>query len=68
MKRNTFAAIFVALCAVGAVATLTLREPGSPPSPDKGPAAAPSAWPDYSVNGPGFVTPDLPDGGMVAYG
>src|SRR5262249_5270191 len=34
MKRETFAAVFVALCAVAAVTTLTVREPGSPPSPD----------------------------------
>jgi thiosulfate dehydrogenase len=68
MKLDTFAAIFVALCAVVAVATLTLREPGSPPSPDQGPTAAPRAWPDYSVNGPGFMVPDLPDGGVIAYG
>ena len=68
MRRETFAAVFVALCAVAAVTTLTLRGPGSPPSPDEEPTAAPSAWPDYSVGGPGFVTPDLPDGGVIAYG
>jgi thiosulfate dehydrogenase len=33
-----------------------------------GPSAPPTSWPDYSVNGPGFVVPDLPDGGLIAYG
>ena len=68
MKLGTFAAIFVAFCAVIAVATLTWREPGSPPSPDTGPTSPPSVWPDYSVNGPGFMVPNLPDGGVIAYG
>ena len=33
-----------------------------------GPSAPPVSWPDYSVNGPGFVVPDVPDGGLIAYG
>src|SRR5262249_61970306 len=61
MKRETFAAVFVALCAVTAVTTLTLRGPGSPPSPDEGPTAAPSARPGHRGSGPGLVSTEPPD-------
>lgn len=30
--------------------------------------APPTSWPDYSINGPGFVTPAMPDGDLIAYG
>ena len=68
MKFKTFAMAFVAGCAAIAIAALALHEPGSAPTADNAPTAAPAAWPDYSVNGPGFVTPTVPDGELIAYG
>ena len=68
MKFGTFAALFGGIFAAIAIATLALRPPDSSPLPDDGPTSPPSRWPDYSINGPGFITPDLPDGALIAYG
>jgi thiosulfate dehydrogenase len=68
MKFKTFAMAFVAGCAAIAIAALALHEPGSAPTADNAPTAAPATWPDYSVNGTGFVTPAIPDGDLIAYG
>lgn len=32
------------------------------------PAAPPTMWPDFSINGPGFQTPAMADGELIAYG
>jgi thiosulfate dehydrogenase len=68
MKFGTFAALFGVICAAIAIATLALRPPVSTPLSDDGPTSPPSSWPDYSVNGPGFITPDVPDGALIGYG
>jgi thiosulfate dehydrogenase len=68
MNLNTFAMAFVAGCAVIAIAALALHEPGSAPTIDNASTAPPAAWPDYSANGPDFVTPAVPDGDLIAYG
>jgi len=68
MKLNIFAMTFVAGCAVIAIAALALHEPESTPPTGNAPTAAPATWPDYSVNGPGFVTPAAPDGELIADG
>jgi thiosulfate dehydrogenase len=68
MNLNIFAMAFIATCAVLAIAALALHEPGSAPTIDNAPTAAPATWPDYSVNGPGFVAPAIPDGDLIAYG
>jgi thiosulfate dehydrogenase len=47
------------------VAALTVLRP-EPPAPPA--AQPPAAWPDYSVNGLGFVPPGGPDAELVAYG
>ena len=44
-------------------------DPGKPTSPlAAAPTAPPTTWPDYSVNGPGFVKPAMADGDLVAEG
>jgi thiosulfate dehydrogenase len=68
MKLNTFAMTFVAGCAAIAIAALALHKPESTPPTGNAPTAPPATWPDYSVNGPGFVTPAVPDGELIAYG
>jgi thiosulfate dehydrogenase len=68
MTRNTFIAGFLAVCvAVGAI-TLGLHRPPSTAELPGGPSTPPTAWPDYSVNGPGFITPAMADGALIAYG
>jgi hypothetical protein len=65
MKPNIFAGAFILACAAVA---LVGYDP-EPPRPSGGSAALPPlAWPDYSVNGPGFTVPDMTDGGLIAYG
>ena len=68
MKFAMFAALFGGTCVAIAIAPLALRPPTSSPSPDNGPTSPPSSWPDYSLYGAGFVTPDVPDGALIAYG
>jgi thiosulfate dehydrogenase len=68
MKLNTFARAFILACAVIAAVALVGYDP-EPPRPSGGPTAlSPLAWPDYSLNGPGFTVPDVADGGLIAYG
>ena len=70
MKPGIFAAAFLAICAAVAVIALlhdrlpttqSIALPGAPTAP-------PSSWPDYSVNGPGFVTPAMANGELIARG
>src|SRR5260221_9249720 len=67
MTRNTFVAGFLGACAVAAVIAFALYRP-STTELAAGPTAPPSSWPDYSVNGPGFITPAMADGELIAYG
>jgi thiosulfate dehydrogenase len=68
MRLNTFARAFILACAVIAAVALVGYDP-EPPRPSGGPTAlSPLAWPDYSLNGPGFTVPDVADGGLIAYG
>ncbi|MBX9944604.1 MAG: c-type cytochrome [Reyranella sp.] len=67
MTRNGFALLFIAGCAAIAAVALSLRQPGTaPPSPAV--SAPPTSWPDYSADGPGFQTPAMADGELIAYG
>jgi thiosulfate dehydrogenase len=68
VKINSFAVAFVGACAALVIATLALNRPTSSPSPDDAPTAPPTSWPDYSVNGPGFIVPAMPGGEQIAYG
>jgi thiosulfate dehydrogenase len=67
MTRNTFVAGFLGVCAVIVVVAFALHRPSTTELPS-GSSAPPTAWPDYSVNGPGFVTPAMADGELIAYG
>ena len=68
MKLSTFAGAFVVVCVAIATVALVIHDP-EPPRPDSSAASLPPrAWPDYSVNGPGFTVPDGTDGGLIAYG
>jgi thiosulfate dehydrogenase len=67
MNRNTFVAGFLGACvAIAAVAFALHRLPQT--ALPRGPTSPPAAWPDYSVNGPGFLTPAVADGELIAYG
>jgi hypothetical protein len=69
MKPNTFAGAFILACAVIAAVALVGYDPEPPRmSGSSSTALPPRAWPDYSVNGPGFTAPDMTDGGLIAYG
>jgi thiosulfate dehydrogenase len=70
MKLTTFAAGFLAICVAIVVVMLVLNRPASEPNifASPGPTAPPSSWPDYSVNGPGFIRPVMPDGDLIAHG
>src|SRR5205085_524283 len=68
MTRNTFVAGFLAVCAAVAAITLGLHRPPSTAELAGGPTSPPATWPDYSFNGPGFVTPAMADGEVIAYG
>jgi thiosulfate dehydrogenase len=70
MKLSTFAAGFLTVCAAIVAVTLALDPPSSTPSAalPGAPSAPPSSWPDYSASGPGFVTPAMADGELIAEG
>jgi thiosulfate dehydrogenase len=65
INRTTFAAAFLAGCAVIAVVAFALYRPN--PVEPTGATAAPATWPDYSSSA-GFVTPAVADGELIAYG
>ena len=67
MKRNTFAAGFVGVCAVVAIVVLSLPQP-APTGLPQGPARPPTTWPNYPADGTGFVPPAVADGDLIAYG
>jgi len=66
--RSLFALVFLAFCGIVAAAGIALRP--TPPSANlsSAPRTPPTNWPDYSAGGTGFVTPDMPDGALIAYG
>jgi len=66
--RAAFAVVFLAGCAVVALAALRLDPPPSNPVVSAAPVSPPSTWPDYSVDGPGFVAPAGSEGELVALG
>ena len=67
MTRNTFVAGFLGACVAIAVVAFALQ--GLPQTAlPRGPTSPPAAWPDYSVNGPGFLAPAMADGELIAYG
>ncbi len=69
MKPNSFAGAFILACAGIAAVALVGYDPEPPRmSGSSSTALPPRAWPDYSVNGPGFTAPDMTDGGLIAYG
>lgn len=68
MTRNTFALLFVAGCGVIAAVALGLHRPGAAPPAAPTVTAPPTSWPDFSLNGPGFQTPAMADGELIAYG
>lgn len=55
--RKTFAAGFLTACGASILVALTIHRP-----------SLAADWPDYSANGPGFVTPAIADGELIAYG
>jgi thiosulfate dehydrogenase len=68
MKLNVFAVAFILACAAMAAVALVSHDMEPPRPGDSAAALPPRAWPDYSVNGPGFTVPDATDGGLIAYG
>ncbi len=70
MNLKIFAAGFLAVCAAIGVIMLVLHRPISTSTvfAPAGPTAPPSSWPDYSANGPGFITPVMSDGELIAEG
>jgi len=67
MNRNTFVAGFLGVCVAIAVVAFVLHRLPQTALP-RGPSSPPATWPDYSVNGPGFLTPAMADGELIAYG
>lgn len=49
------------------IGTLVVLRP-SPAQQAAAPTGPPTTWPDYSVNGAGFIPPAVPDGGLIARG
>lgn len=78
MKGNSaFSLLFLGVAV--AVAAFAIFLPSWGPAPPPGvrtvdnvapsaPASPPTGWPDYSLNGPGFQTPAMADGELIAYG
>jgi thiosulfate dehydrogenase len=67
MNRNTFVAGFLGVCVAIAVVAFALHRLPQSALPS-GPTSPPATWPDYSINGPGFLTPAMADGELIAYG
>ncbi|MDP1907521.1 MAG: c-type cytochrome [Hyphomicrobium sp.] len=75
--KSVFSILFLGM-AIG-VAGLAIFSPSWGPAPPpavrtvdnvlpSAPAAPPTTWPDYSLNGPGFQPPAMADGELIAYG
>lgn len=75
--KSALSILFLGI-AVG-VAGLAIYSPSWGPAPPSAvrtvdnvtpsaPAAPPTMWPDFSINGPGFQTPAMADGELIAYG
>jgi thiosulfate dehydrogenase len=67
MNLRVFVAGFLGACAAMAAISFVFHRPPSPALP-RGPSAPPTAWPDYSIGGPGFLTPAMADGELIAHG
>jgi thiosulfate dehydrogenase len=67
ITRKTFVAGFLAACLAIVAVAFAIYRPGPADLP-RGPTSPPATWPIYSVNGPGFVTPAMADGELIAYG
>jgi thiosulfate dehydrogenase len=67
IARKTVVAGFLGSCAAIVAVAFAIHR-STPPDLPRGPTAPPAAWPDYSVNGPGWVPPDAPDGALINYG
>ncbi|MBX9946423.1 MAG: c-type cytochrome [Reyranella sp.] len=65
--RSTAFVLFLVIGVAAGIAVLGTNPPRSKPIA-LAPSTAPSAWPDYSVNGPGFVTPAGPQGELITLG
>ena len=66
--RSAAVVLLFLIGAAAGIAVLGANPPPSKPIASVAPAPSPSTWPDYSLNGPGFVAPAGPQGELVALG